>query len=134
MNMTTKAELLAAATVSDPRWAAIVARDPAADGIFFYSVKTTGVYCRPSCAARAARPENVAFHLTASDAERAGFRPCKRCRPDRASPAEERAAAVARLCRCIEGAERPPSLAELAERAGLSAHHLHRVFKEVTGL
>lgn len=66
----------------DPRWALVLARDAGADGSFYYSVKTSGVYCRPSCAARPARPENVAFHLTAADAERAGFRPCKRCKPD----------------------------------------------------
>lgn len=64
------------------RWAALAARDAAADGAFFYSVRTTGVYCRPSCAARPARPENVAFHATTEDAEAAGFRPCKRCKPD----------------------------------------------------
>ncbi len=124
----------AAETVSDPRWAAVVARDPAADGTFFYSVKTTGVYCRPSCAARTANPENVAFHRTAVDAERAGFRPCKRCKPDQVPRAEQHAAMVAELCRFIEGAERLPTLGELANRAGLSAYHLHRVFKDVTGL
>jgi len=69
----------------DARWTAIANRDPNADGQFFYSVKTTGVYCRPSCGARLAKRENVAFHDTAVDAERAGFRPCKRCRPDRNS-------------------------------------------------
>ena len=67
---------------NDPRWAQVLARDAGADGNFYYSVKTSGVYCRPSCAARPARPENVAFHLTAADAEHAGFRPCKRCKPD----------------------------------------------------
>jgi AraC family transcriptional regulator of adaptative response/methylated-DNA-[protein]-cysteine methyltransferase len=132
--MTPRNERLLAATLSDSRWAAVAARDRAADGKFCYSVRTTGVYCRPSCAARAPRPWNVAFHATPAAAERAGFRPCRRCRPDRTSPEEERAAAVARLCRLIEEAERPPALAELAERAGLSAGHLHRVFREVTGL
>jgi AraC family transcriptional regulator of adaptative response/methylated-DNA-[protein]-cysteine methyltransferase len=73
--------LRAEATRNDPRWAAVVRRDRAADGQFFYSVRSTGVYCRPSCAARPARPENVAFHLTREAAERAGFRPCRRCRP-----------------------------------------------------
>ena len=126
--------MLATATVSDPRWAAVVARDPKADGKFFYSVKTTGVYCRPSCAARTARPENVAFHLTAADAEQAGFRPCKRCKPDQPPLAEQHAAQVAELCRLIENAEQVMSLEELANQAGLSAYHLHRVFKAVTGL
>jgi AraC family transcriptional regulator of adaptative response/methylated-DNA-[protein]-cysteine methyltransferase len=134
MNMATKIELQAAATVDDPRWAAVVARDPTADGKFFYSVKTTGVYCRPSCAARAARPENIEFHLTAADAERAGFRPCKRCKPDQPPRAERHAARVAELCRLIETAETVPSLEELANHAGLSPHHLHRLFKAVTGL
>jgi AraC family transcriptional regulator of adaptative response/methylated-DNA-[protein]-cysteine methyltransferase len=69
-------------TEKDPRWQAVVARDPAADGTFYYSVKTTGVYCFPSCAARPALPKNVRFHPTREDAERAGFRPCKRCKPD----------------------------------------------------
>lgn len=132
--MSAKTEMLAAATVSDPRWAAVVARDPHADGKFFCSIKTTGVYCRPSCASRRARPENVAFHLTAADAERAGFRPCKRCKPDQLPLAEQHAAKVAELCRLIENAEQAPSLEELAKHAGLSTYHLHRVFKSVTGL
>ena len=72
----------AAATESDPRWAAVLARSAAADGTFFYSVRTTGVYCRPSCAARLARPENIDFHSTGRGRRAAGFRPCKRCRPD----------------------------------------------------
>lgn len=134
MNTSTKTERLALATTSDPRWAAVLARDPHADGTFFYSVGTTGVYCRPSCAARAARPENVAFHLTAADAERAGFRPCERCKPDQPPLAERHAAHVAELCRLIENAEQPLPLGELARHAGLSPSHLHRVFKSVTGL
>lgn len=134
MNMSTKAEVAAAATVSDPRWAAVVARDPAADGRFFYSVKTTGIYCRPSCAARAARPENVQFHATAEDAERAGFRPCKRCRPDRTAAPSRQTALVAELCRYIENADPAPNLDELARRAGMSPFHLHRVFRAVTGV
>lgn len=134
MNMSTKSELAAAATVSDPRWAAVVARDPTADGRFFYSVRTTGVYCRPSCAARAARPENVRFHATAEDAERAGFRPCKRCRPDRMASASPQTALVAELCRYIEHADPAPSLDELARRAGLSPFYLHRVFRALTGV
>jgi AraC family transcriptional regulator, regulatory protein of adaptative response / methylated-DNA-[protein]-cysteine methyltransferase len=71
------------ATEQDPRWRAVVARDKSADGTFYYSVKMTGVYCRPSCASRLAKPKNVSFHLTREEAERAGFRPCKRCKPDR---------------------------------------------------
>lgn len=134
MNMNSKIERLAAATVGDPRWAALVARDRAADGHFYYSVKSTGVYCRPSCGARTPRPENVLFHATAAEAEQAGFRPCKRCKPDQPSLAERHTALVAELCRGIDGAEAMPSLAELAGHAGMSPAHLHRVFKTVTGL
>jgi AraC family transcriptional regulator of adaptative response/methylated-DNA-[protein]-cysteine methyltransferase len=123
-----------AAAVGDARWAAVRARDPKADGEFFYSVRTTGVYCRPSCGARTPRPENVAFHLTAAQAERAGFRPCKRCKPDQPSRRERHAATASELCRFIENAEEPPTLAALAKRAGLSVYHLHRVFKDATGL
>jgi len=124
----------AAATTKDPRWAAIVARNPAADGQFFYSVKTTGVYCRPSCAARPARPENVQFHSSCEDAERAGFRPCKRCKPNQPPLVEQHAAKVTEICRLIEAAETAPALDELASKAGLSPYHFHRVFKAVTGL
>ena len=116
------------------RWEALKQRDPNADGTFVYSVRTTGVYCRPSCAARPARPENVAFHPTCEDAERAGFRPCKRCRPNEAGQAERHAAAVARACRLIAEAEDMPTLDALAAAAGLSPYHFHRVFKGVTGV
>ncbi|MBZ5710531.1 bifunctional DNA-binding transcriptional regulator/O6-methylguanine-DNA methyltransferase Ada [Nannocystis pusilla] len=132
--MSTRSEARAAAVTSDPRWPAVVAADPAADGSFFYSVVTTGVYCRPSCASRTPRPENVAFHTTVADAEAAGFRACKRCKPGQPSRAELKAELVARLCRFIEAAETAPSLEAVAERAGLSAYHVHRIFKAVTGL
>jgi len=118
----------------EARWTALRARDATADGTFYYSVKTTGVYCRPSCAARAARPENIAFHATPAAAERAGFRPCKRCKPDQPPLAERQAAQVAALCRMIETADEVPTLDELAARAGLSAFHTHRLFKAVTGV
>jgi AraC family transcriptional regulator of adaptative response/methylated-DNA-[protein]-cysteine methyltransferase len=125
---------LAVATERDTRWASVVARDPQADGTFYYSVKTTGVYCRPSCAARVARPENVVFHATREDAERAGFRPCKRCKPDQSSPVEQHVAIIAEACRFIEESDEAPRLAQLADHVGLSAYHFHRVFKAVTGL
>jgi AraC family transcriptional regulator of adaptative response/methylated-DNA-[protein]-cysteine methyltransferase len=118
----------------DSRWTAVIARDPKADGTFFYSVKTTGVYCRPSCAARRARPENVAFHATREAAERAGFRPCQRCKPDQAPLALQHAELVANICRRIESADTIPTLAALAREAGLSAYHFHRLFKAVTGV
>jgi AraC family transcriptional regulator, regulatory protein of adaptative response / methylated-DNA-[protein]-cysteine methyltransferase len=134
MNQHSKNHGLALATRSDPRWAAVVARDPVADGQFFYSVRTTGVYCRPSCAARTARPENVAFHASAQQAEQAGFRPCKRCRPNQPATASQHGALVADVCRYIERADHTPTLDELSQRAGLSAFHLHRIFKLTTGL
>jgi AraC family transcriptional regulator of adaptative response/methylated-DNA-[protein]-cysteine methyltransferase len=115
------------------RWQAVASRDRAADGAFFYAVRTTGVYCRPSCAARLARRENVSFHLTREAAERAGFRACKRCRPDQPT-ANDHAAAVATACRLIDEAEELPRLADLAAAAGLSPFHFHRVFKTETGL
>ena len=116
------------------RRAALLARDPAFDGRFVYSVRTTGVYCRPSCPSRAARPENVRFHATPAEAEAAGFRPCLRCVPDAVSPDARRAEAVARACRLIEAAETQPTLDALARAAGLSPFHLHRVFKAATGV
>lgn len=121
-------------TNDEARWRRVRSRDSAADGQFYYSVKTTGVYCRPSCAARLARRENIAFHLTPEAAEQAGFRPCKRCRPDKQSPAEEHRQKVIAACRLIETAETPPHLNELAAWAGLSRYHFHRVFKSVTGV
>jgi AraC family transcriptional regulator of adaptative response/methylated-DNA-[protein]-cysteine methyltransferase len=113
------------------RWRAVIGRDRRADGEFYYSVATTGVYCRPSCGARQPRRENVAFHATTQDAEKAGFRPCKRCRPDQT---DRQAAAVAQACRLIEQAETPPSLSELADAVGMSHFHFHRVFKAATGV
>jgi AraC family transcriptional regulator of adaptative response/methylated-DNA-[protein]-cysteine methyltransferase len=125
---------LAGETINDPRWASVAARDPSADGSFVYSVRTTGVYCRPSCPSRRARPENVRFHSTCDDAAAAGFRPCKRCRPDQPSVREEHAARVTRACRLIEASPRAPTLEALAAEAGMSPFHFHRVFKAVTGL
>src|SRR4051812_36809093 len=112
-------------TENDPRWAAVVARDPRADGTFYYSVRTTGVYCRPSCASRRANPKNVRFHSTPAAAERAGFRPCKRCKPHQPVLAHAHAATVASICRLIETAEKLPALASLARRARLSPYHFH---------
>jgi AraC family transcriptional regulator of adaptative response/methylated-DNA-[protein]-cysteine methyltransferase len=116
------------------RLAAIARRDSAADGHFYYAVKTTGVYCRPSCAARPARAENVEFHTTTAAAERAGFRACKRCRPDAPPRAEREAELVADACRAIEAADEELGLAALAARAGVSEHHFHRLFKRISGV
>jgi AraC family transcriptional regulator of adaptative response/methylated-DNA-[protein]-cysteine methyltransferase len=118
----------------EARWRAVERRDRTADGTFVYSVRTTGIYCRPGCAARLPRRENVAFYDSCADAERAGFRPCKRCRPNEPALADQHSAAVARACRMIEEAEEVPSLAALAQAEGLSRFHFHRLFKAVTGV
>jgi AraC family transcriptional regulator, regulatory protein of adaptative response / methylated-DNA-[protein]-cysteine methyltransferase len=118
----------------EARWNAVKRRDSAADGAFYYSVLTTGVYCRPSCSSRPARRENVAFHDTCEEAEAAGFRPCKRCRPNEAAQSERWAAAVRKACQLIEESEEAPSLEALAQCAGMSRFHFHRVFKTVTGV
>jgi AraC family transcriptional regulator of adaptative response/methylated-DNA-[protein]-cysteine methyltransferase len=122
------------ARLDDPRWAAVVIRDPKADGQFFYAVKTTGIYCRPTCGARMPKPENVAFYATQDAAEQAGFRPCKRCTPNQPPLAERHAARVASLCRHIEQSDEMPSLDMLAKLAQMSPHHLHRIFKAITGV
>jgi AraC family transcriptional regulator of adaptative response/methylated-DNA-[protein]-cysteine methyltransferase len=121
-------------TEDDPRWQAVLARDYAADGHFYYSVKSTGVYCRPFCPARTAKPENTQFHLSREEAETAGFRPCRRCKPDQPSLCEQHADKVAEICRLLETAESEPSLAELAAIAGLGSFRFHRIFKAITGL
>ncbi|MFJ4193913.1 bifunctional DNA-binding transcriptional regulator/O6-methylguanine-DNA methyltransferase Ada [Pseudomonas sp. NPDC089534] len=118
----------------DPRWAAVLARDPRADGQFVYAVKTTGVYCRPSSLARLPKPQNVEFFDNAQEAEAAGYRPSKRAGKDQSDVAAQHAQKVAAACRQIEAAEDLPPLNELAEAAGLSPFHFHRVFKAVTGL
>lgn len=118
------------------RWQAVKRRDRRADGSFVYAVRTTGVYCRPSCGARLALRENVRFHDSCAAAERAGFRPCKRCRPA-ALPADETrtdARLVIRACREIETADHPPSLAALAAAADMTAARFRRLFKSTTGL
>jgi AraC family transcriptional regulator of adaptative response/methylated-DNA-[protein]-cysteine methyltransferase len=133
-----QSEELVTRGADDVRWQAVRQRDATADGSFYYAVASTGVYCRPSCAARLPRRENVSFHHTTAEAEVAGFRACKRCKPEQPPAAERRAQQVADLCRFIdrslEEAGVLPGLQELAEHAGLSPHHLHRAFKAVTGV
>ncbi|HEY2498368.1 MAG TPA: bifunctional DNA-binding transcriptional regulator/O6-methylguanine-DNA methyltransferase Ada [Candidatus Angelobacter sp.] len=118
----------------EERWNAIVRRDPAADGSFYYSVRTTGVYCRPSCPARLARQENVRFHLTGQSARDAGFRPCKRCRPEGPCLTDRRKASIAKACSLIEAADESVDGGELAIAVSMSRFHFHRIFKEITGL
>ncbi|MEA2735849.1 MAG: AraC family transcriptional regulator, partial [Humisphaera sp.] len=121
-------------TTAEDRWQAVQSRDLDADGKFVYSVKTTGVYCRPSCAARRARRENVEFHRTPADAERAGFRACKRCKPADPNAGDEHADAVTKACKLIEAADETWDVDTLAAAVGMSASHFHRVFKLQTGL
>ena len=123
-----------APVTDDPRWTRIVARDKSADGQFWYSVTTTGVYCRPSCPSRLANPLNVQIHDTLASAKATGFRPCKRCNPDGPSIETENAALVAKACRLVEESEEEPSLDELAEAVRRSPGYFHRVFKAATGL
>ncbi|HKY90638.1 MAG TPA: bifunctional DNA-binding transcriptional regulator/O6-methylguanine-DNA methyltransferase Ada [Nevskiaceae bacterium] len=132
--MDTATHSVSSPVADDARWQSVLDRDAAADGRFWYSVKTTGVYCRPSCAARTPRRENVAFHASRQAARAAGFRACKRCKPDDPPLEVAHAKAIARACREIEKAETKPSLDRLAEVAGLSRFHFHRVFKAITGV
>jgi AraC family transcriptional regulator of adaptative response/methylated-DNA-[protein]-cysteine methyltransferase len=105
---------------TDPRWAAVIARDPRADGQFVYAVKTTGIYCRPSSLSRLPKPHNVEFFDSAEAAEAAGYRPSKRTRKDQTDVAAQHAATVALACRQIETCETAPALNQLAATAGLS--------------
>ncbi len=118
----------------DWRWQALVRKDERADGLFWYSVKTTGVYCRPSCPARLPNRENVAFHESPQNAEKAGFRACKRCGPKGPGLAGQHAEAVTTACRMIKEADEFPSLNQLAEAVKMSPGYFHRLFKTATGL
>lgn len=128
----TAREDIASADAEDEFWQAVLTRDPAAEGRFWYSVSTTGVFCRPSCPSRLPRRENVAFHASPALAERAGFRPCKRCKP--LQQARDVAALMMEACRLIDAAETAPSLGELANAAGLSPFHFHRLFRKTIGV
>jgi AraC family transcriptional regulator, regulatory protein of adaptative response / methylated-DNA-[protein]-cysteine methyltransferase len=126
--------LVSIPTEMDPRWVHLIARDRTADGEFYYSVATTSVYCRPSCASRLANPKNVRFHDSIADAEAAGFRACRRCKPDQPAAEVQNVEMVVRARRLMEQAEETPTFAELAHAAGLSRHYFHRIFKAVTGV
>ena len=118
----------------DERWQAVVKRDPRTCDEFVYGVLTTGVYCRPACASRLPNRKNVRFFETSMEAEQAGFRPCKRCRPETPERKEAHALTVLKACKRIDEAETPPSLKELAEGARLSSFHFQRVFKKIIGV
>src|SRR6516225_2224507 len=117
----------------DQCWAALERRDASADGKFLYGVRTTGVYCRPGCTSRLPLRKNTMFFGTLAEAEAAGLRACKRCRPADGSPAQRHLAAVERACALLEKSDTMPSLGELADAAGISRFHFHRVFKQITG-
>lgn len=129
MHMTQPADM-----EQDARWHAVQGRDAQADGRFVYAVKTTGIYCRPSCPARRPAPGNVAFYATPDAAEAAGFRACLRCHPRGVSTARANAALIEAACRMIEAAETPLATADLAHRIGFSTYHFHRQFKAITGM
>jgi len=115
----------------DTAWNFVLRRDRAADGRFVTGVLTTGIYCRPSCAARHPKRANVRFFADGPDAAAAGLRPCRRCRPDEVT---RDAAGVAAAIRLIESSEAVPALTDLAAAAGYAPHHFHRLFKRATGL
>lgn len=121
-------------TEQDPRWAQVLARDPVADGRFLFAVMTTGIYCRPSCPSRRAKPQNVRFFDGVLAAEAAGFRPCLRCHPKGQSTQSAMNDLIASACRIIEAAEEPPKLDALAAKLGVSPYHFHRQFKRALGM
>jgi len=125
---------LGAQVLADPRWGRILSRDRGSDGLFWYSVASTGIYCRPSCPSRTANPKNVVIHDTLAAARAAGYRPCRRCNPDGASLVAQNTAMVAKACRLIEQSEALVPLADLAKAAGCSEGYFHRVFRTITGL
>jgi AraC family transcriptional regulator of adaptative response/methylated-DNA-[protein]-cysteine methyltransferase len=118
--------------VDEVYWNAVVNRDPAYNGVIFFAVRSTGIFCRPTCPARRPRRDQVRFFSTPQAARREGFRPCKRCQPE--LPVDPRAELVTRACREMEAAREPLSLVELSRKVGASPSNLHRLFKTVTGL
>ena len=118
----------------DSAWLAVETRDRRLDGRVYYAVKTTGIYCVPSCPARKPNRTNVVFFASRSAAERAGYRPCKRCKPDEAKAVPVWARRIEKACRLMEEAESPVALADLARAVGASTHHFHRQFKNALGI
>lgn len=121
-------------TSTDPRWQRIRVRDRMADGLFWYSVRTTGVFCRPSCPSSHAHPRNMRLHDSLEAARASGARPCKRCNPEGLSVEEQQIALIERACERLRTATTPPRVADLAAQADLSPSHFHRLFKRFTGV
>jgi AraC family transcriptional regulator of adaptative response/methylated-DNA-[protein]-cysteine methyltransferase len=121
-------------THDESRWQAVETRDNRADGQFVFAVKTTGICCRPSCSARHPLRKNVLFFESVEEAVKAGFRPCKRCQPDKLAPQQQRIDRITQACRILETSSERIVLAELAQRVAMSPFHFHRLFKQVTGL
>ena len=134
MTKTTRFVQAKTSNLEDPRWKAFVTRDPTAVGQFYTAVITTGIYCRPTCSARLPKPENILFFDTFQAAEQAGFRPCKRCKPDQIEQENKNIAMITKICRFLEAEQEIPSLDQLAATAGMSKYHFHRLFKKTTGL
>lgn len=134
MYKTAKIAARATATLRDPRWACVMARDASQDGLFVFAVATTGIYCKPSCTSRRPRPENVRFHASCKEADLAGFRPCRRCRPELPAHQARHAERIVEACRLIEAAQTPLTLEELARQVGLSRFYFHQLFKTHTGM
>lgn len=122
-------------TNEDTRWNAVIGKQAEADGRFVYAVATTGIYCRPSCSSRQPARQNVRFYETSVEAERAGYRACRKCGGQPKGDDDRQMIAVRRACQEIQAAdEQAPSLENLAKATGVSPHHLHRVFKKAMGI
>jgi AraC family transcriptional regulator, regulatory protein of adaptative response / methylated-DNA-[protein]-cysteine methyltransferase len=116
------------------RWRAVLARDANADGTFVYAVRSTRIYCRPSCTSRRPRQDRVRFFESALDAERAGYRACKRCRPQAPAAVDPWIVKIRRACSYLSTADARLSLSALAARVGGSPYHLQRNFKRLVGV
>jgi AraC family transcriptional regulator, regulatory protein of adaptative response / methylated-DNA-[protein]-cysteine methyltransferase len=117
------------------QWSLVLARDAHSDGVFVYAVRSTGIYCRPSCASRRPRREQVVFFPLPAAAERAGFRPCLRCKPDRAKSQDPQVEMARRACLYLDAhPEETVKLAALAASVGTSPYHLQRIFTRVMGI
>jgi AraC family transcriptional regulator, regulatory protein of adaptative response / methylated-DNA-[protein]-cysteine methyltransferase len=121
-------------SLADAYWQAVLNKDAKQDGKFFFAVRTTGIYCRPSCASRTPKRTNVLFFATPAMAREAGFRACKRCNPDGFSQRELQIQMILKACRLIEQSEQRIGLEQLSKKVGLSSYHFHRLFKQVTGV